>query len=286
MEKIKNMYDKFKLKHPKVDRLINLLIVLLVLLLTIEITYLYNLLGPFKISTELIASLVGATIGGIITYYTTTHSVLKTNQVKSSIVNKKTIYEPILKELQDLLIEFEKNEDTGGNLYKKHKWYNLNLLEAWTRIKNDTRVFQIPNYLKYDLIKMEEELVNYFVYMDEATQSASDYFVELLRERGYEIKENDFHMGHFFGVDETVNKKTNLALEIFNDNISGVPEVENEDQQAINEIFNEYILNNDKVDILKNKRQITIESIEDCKEVVELIIITIINKYERQNNIF
>lgn len=183
---MKNKKDKFQLRHPIIYQLIKYLIVILVIYLLIKLfLYCFDMSAiSFDFSPELIAvigSLLGATVGGIITYFTTTHSILKTNHVRSSIINKKTIYEPVLQDLKNILEAFDKKEELKV-LYFQYRIQDSKLLGAWNRVKNDTRIYQIPEYAKEELCNMEQSLKGYFEHIGNTKTEAFDYFEKLLND--------------------------------------------------------------------------------------------------------
>lgn len=74
-------------------------------------------------------------------------------------------------------------------------------------------------------------------------------------------------------------------LELFKNNVFGLPEVSEEDIQTINKQFDKYVEDNKNIDIYHEKLEKAKSTVTNCKEVVELMIITIINKYEKQSKI-
>lgn len=287
---MKNKKEKFHLEHPLIYQVVKYLIVILViyLLISLFLSFYNKLEISFKSSPELIAvfaSLLGASVGGIITYFTTTHSILKTNHVKSSIINKKTIYEPVLKDLNDILQEFDKEKEIEG-LYRQYKWHGSKSLGAWERIKKDTRIYQIPDYAKEEVYKMEQILTEYFVHIDNIQDEAFKHFEKLLEDNGYRIKENHGGLASILlNVEKLLGKKQDLVLDLFKERVFGLPEVSQTDIKIINENYNKYISENINVEIYQEKMKKATNSLRSCKKLIELMIVTIINKYEKQNKI-
>lgn len=282
--------DKYELKNPLVSSVFKLFLVLIVFTLLLKkFLTLYELINV-DLSTEMItvlASLLGATVGGIISYLTTTGSILKTNRVKSAIINKKSIYEPIYIEFKQLLEDLEKKEIIYISRDARYRTIGSTSLEFWTRVKKDTRIFQIPEYLSKDVVEMENALDMHLKQIKLLKNTVFVEFESMLNTKGYYIFENRDNVRDFFSVEKIIRREKDILLEdFFERKFFGVPEISDEDKTVINAVFNHYIQNKMDLSEYETQRDLLVNKLKNCLEVIELIIKTITNKYERQNNLF
>ncbi|MFY3791826.1 hypothetical protein ACOQFO_09035 [Ureibacillus sp. MALMAid1270] len=282
--------NKYELKNPFVFFALKLSLLIVVILLLIKIILTTYEIIDMDLSTEMItvlASLLGATVGGVITYITTTGSILKSNRVKSAIINKKTIYEPIYIEFKQLLEDIEQKEIIYISRDSRYRTIGSTSFEFWTRVKNDTRIFQIPDYLNKDIVEMENTLNKYMKQVDYLIDNALEQFESILNANGYQINDNRDGIRSFFKAKKIIHKEKDILLEdFFRNGVFGISKIIEKDKPIINAAFNDYIENNSELANYEFLRNLLVEKLKNCLEVIELIIKTIRNKYERQNNLF
>ncbi|KOR90393.1 hypothetical protein [Paenibacillus solani] len=295
MKKVQYYLDKVKLRHPMGILILKYLIIvaLIFLLIKIYLCYSRQVNVALKMGVEspgvvaILASLLGATVGGVITYFTTTRSLIQGNHIKSSIINKKTIYEPLHIELKNLMNELVENDIIHLSTNPSNRHGGTTEFEVWTRIKNDSRLYQLPEYLKIDLLNLEDKIFSYVKQRNSIGNNAFKYLKTQLESLGYKISENESGIESCFDIEDLIKRQTDiLKTSILNNKILGMPDILEEDKEMLNVRFNAYIHNTtDITELESSKHKLTI-SIKSLVDIIELIIITITNKYERQSKLY
>ncbi|SYX85052.1 hypothetical protein [Paenibacillus alvei] len=287
--------DKLRLKYPVIMKSIDYIIYFLVLYTVIRLFICYiqrtnlNITSDFN-SPEIvtiIASILGATVGGIITYFVTTRSLIKSNHIKSAVINKKTIYEPLYIEFKELLKEISEKDVIYLSQDSAYRTIVSTQFEVWTRIKKDSRIFQIPEYLKRNLLSFEEHLLGYINHFDIIDSNALEFFEAQLEDMGHHIEENKSEIKSFLDTEALINRQEDyLKTYIFKDEILGVPNLSQAEIDLINNEFNTYITNNKDIEEHHRRKNSVIYYLNDLIKILELIIIRITNNYEKQSNLY
>ncbi|MCR8644214.1 hypothetical protein NV379_16290 [Paenibacillus sp. N1-5-1-14] len=286
---------KKRLKNPLILKTLYVFISLLLLAALIGLIICFLSISKFSISNFLnnsgsvaiLASLLGATVGGIITYFVTIQSLIQSNHIKSAIINKKTIYEPLLIEFKSLIKDFLNDEVVRISFDSTYRHSNFAQFEVWIRIKNDSRYYQMPNYLRAYLLSLEENITSYVGQIEEIKQSAFDFLKTQVENLGYEITQNEVGIKSFFNVEDLINtKKDYLSTVILKDKIVGIPDLTEEEKQSMNEAFNNYLYTTNSIKDYFRIKEKVISLLNELVEILELIIITITNKYERKSSLF
>lgn len=171
---------KLRLKHPLILKIfLMMILILLFVIFSSVLIRSFNLsdLDIFKFldnsgSVAILASLLGATVGGAITYFVTIYSLIQSNHIKSAIINKKTIYEPLLIEFKSFSKDLSNNDVVQISFNSARRNRNFTQFEVWMRIKNDSRYYQMPSYLRENLLSLEEDVISYIKQMENVEQSA------------------------------------------------------------------------------------------------------------------
>ncbi|MEJ8305322.1 hypothetical protein, partial [Saccharibacillus sacchari] len=203
---LKTSLAKVRLKHPIILRFV--LIIILILLLAVLSNFLINAFDSSNVdvfkfldnsgSVAILASLLGATVGGAITYFVTIYSLIQSNHIKSAIINKKTIYEPLLIEFKSLSKDLSNNKVVQISFNPARRNRNFTQFEVWMRIKNDSRYYQMPSYLREKLLSLEEDVISYIKQMENVEKSAFDSLKTQIKKVGKEIERNEASIGSFF----------------------------------------------------------------------------------------
>lgn len=289
---IKSYIDRAHLEYPVYTIIVKIIIVLAILvLLNRQILSKYkDCLTAFELSSEVIvvlASLLGATVGGLITYLTTTKSILRSNHIKSSLINKKTIYEPLLIELKELRKDVAEKQTIYLCSDPSFRTYGSTLFTVWLRIKSHGRYYQLPDYLRIELLELENELLKYTKKIERIIDDAYDFFIFILGNHGYQLEEKRGHIKSFFHTDKIIRKEADILLkDLLEKKILGIPTVTEDDKGIMNTEFNDYIKTNENISEFEQQKKRLIEILDKNIKLLELIIISIVRKYERQNYIF
>ncbi|AIW40964.1 hypothetical protein [Paenibacillus polymyxa] len=243
-KKLRSFLIKTRLKHPLILKILCVaLLFLLLCILFSSIIYFLNI-SKFNVSkflnnsgsVAILASLLGATVGGAITYFVTIYSLIQSNHIKSAIINKKTIYEPLLIELKSLIKDFSNNNIVQISFNSTRRHPNFAQFEAWMRIKNDSRYYQMPSYLREYLLSLEEHVVSYVKQMENVEQSAFEFLKRQVENLGHEITDNEAGVKSCFNSEDLISRKKDTLNEIFlRDRIVGMPDLTEGEKLIVNE---------------------------------------------------
>ena len=291
MLQIINLFDKINKFRLMNSTLVRLAAIFFKLVIGVVIIILLILFFSNRFQTMLsnsgfvviIASILGATVGGVITYIINTRTILLSNHMKSSIVNKKVIYEPLFMEYKNILEKLKESNDTLYFSYDANfRTIGSTPYEVWKRIENDTRIYQIPEFYRKECQKVNEKVNKYCSFKDNIQTKTFEIFVLLLNEKGYKIEGNVYGIQSLINVNDLLIGKNNLLKE----KIAGVPIVDEKDKEFIISNF-EFKLRESKVIDLFNLAKVElINSLEEAIHTTEAIIVRISNEFERKNNIY
>ncbi|SFI42521.1 hypothetical protein SAMN05192551_1212 [Tindallia magadiensis] len=288
---LKDKIDKFTLKHQVVVKnIFRIGLTLFILFIGYKIWgFKRSEISSLASNSEIVvilAALLGATIGGFITYFINIQSLLKSSHIKSSIVNKKVIYEPLLIEYKNIKNELENSKVLYFSYDLNFRTIGSTPFEVWNRIKNDARYYQIPEYIIKEYLILENYICHYLTSQETIKKSAFEEIIRLLKCKGYEITENKTGIFSFINVQELLNRENILENKLLKDRIFGFPELKDGDKESIILEFSHYIQNTRTIDDFYKAKAILLNSLNGCIEITETVIIRITNEYERRNNIF
>ncbi len=130
----------------------------------------------------LFGSLFGALLGSIIGAIVSLRIQSQQSRAAASIKKKEQIYVPLYKELIDLkdqLIEYPHPryiwlfDETKGKVRTPH-------FTEWNKIKSDSRLIEIPIWIKNTLEQYTDGITNYYIERDRAVGIVEDTIVEFM----------------------------------------------------------------------------------------------------------
>lgn len=288
---IKDKINKFKLKHPvclnTVKHIFRIILIMLVLYLLFMFSgeQIKKMISNSQI-VVILASILGASVGGIISYFINIQSMLKSNHMKSSIINKKVIYEPLLMEFKKIRKELSENEMVYFCFNSNYRTIGSISYEVWGRIKSDTRYYQMPDYLRKECIIVDNNIQDYSKAKISMVDNAYEIFNKLIEQKGYKIVENINGIKSFIKAQDLIRGVNVVKDCLLKEGIKGIPEVSNEDKEKIIYEFDNLMKSSSIISDYVNIKNTLLESLDECIETIEIIIIRIANVYERKNNVF
>lgn len=186
MEKLK--FKIYVYKHRKILAIIFTFVVIF-FLVKIYKSYKFTKLTNNPTTFGVIATLLGAVIGGV---FTLLGSIWVNKRDRKSIYNlrrKNIIYSPLYDELINIKMNIlEKNQYPGYIVFGirqqtiiPHPQYS-----AWDRIKNDTRYLEVPLLLKDQMEKLYDTLREYISIRNSADAEIKEIVNKVLVMNGYE----------------------------------------------------------------------------------------------------
>ena len=294
-EKIKYIKNKFFIFHRKGFSFLKKLFILVVIAIII---FVVNVLFGSKITSilsdpenttftnivVLLAALLGAVVGGIITYLINIKSIFINNHIKSAIINKKVIYEPLLIEFKQIRKRIEKESVLYFSHNAEHRTIGSTPFETWLRIKNDARFYQIPDFYQKECLDIEQPIEKYKNKIKEVEQTFYELFITTLKEKGHKIENINRGLRSFFRCKNIIEEKDFIKTQILDRNILGLTKIDDELQKVeISRICNEKLL---EIGVVKEFEIFT----EDLKKYLDIAIISaerilkrISTVYEKRN---
>lgn len=277
MEKI-----KFKISVYKHRKILAIIFTFVVIFFFVKIYKSYNFSRITNNPTTfgVIATLVGAVIGGV---FTLLGSVWVNKREQKSIYNlrrKNIIYSPLYDELINIKRNIlEKNQypsyivfGIGQQTIIPHPQYS-----AWDRIKNDTRYLEVPALLKDQMEKLYDKLREYISIRNSANAEIKEIVNKVLVMNGFEPS-TIINLGDVLSSDILQGKDVDIFDEIY---------LSKEDCNISKEVvekINSQILNfANELSSLNNIRRVyTLWMQEQDKaiEILSLLIKEIMQKYE------
>lgn len=288
--------NKFRLKHKNIVIISKIFLFILSLLFLIKLSIAFGK-GTIRQLLDnddfiiIMASLIGAITGGLITYFISTYTIIKTNFIKSSILNKNVSYIPLYNELKNMLSRLIRDDDIILFFNKSQEYanaYSVNFT-VWYRIRNDNRYFQIPNYLKVECECVEDHITEYENSISSIKSKGNEIFMNILQEYSYTIPESDQrNISSCFIDPVSLIKKINSVEKCFNqhDKISNFPSISNDNKALISAKFIEEFNKTTVISDFYCSRKKLTDSLSTLINTLELIIKRITNEYESKNNIF
>ena len=227
-----------------------------------------------------LASLVGAAIGGMITYIANIVVLKKNLKIRSTIISKKTIYEPLLVEFRRLKVDIEKRPFISlGKLATLT--YSESQFECWGRMKNDGRCHMVPDFINTNISNLEIELEDYASFPSIISEEVGGHFTALLKENGYPFS----HRGqnNFFSPEKIINKEKGLFRKVVSD--YGISNITENDLTRLNDIFNDYIEQSNYAEVRAQKQISVLATLVNSIDLLDLMIERITHRYERASRI-
>lgn len=282
---IKLYKTKLKLFYAKSSKWINAILAIICVCLTVYLFFRFNFID--KVSQwsgeviAVIASLLGAVVGGIFTLLGSVYVNQKQLKAQTHIKRKNLIYKPLYDELgeieNDILIEnpfpyyvtFKQQPQT----INKHPQYTV-----WGRIKSDTRYLETPQNLILEMEKLYEYIEKYLEVRHGDHESMTILFNNILQEvLGTQCTIEN--VGHFLISDALRNDLQDISHH-YNYALAQKIEVTEEQKKLINSKF--YQQCKDDKTVLSIKKAKEAWGIQQ-KKVIELLtdLIEYVNlKYE------
>lgn len=277
MEKLK--FKIYVYKHRKI--LANIFtFVVIFFLVKIYKSYNFTKISNNPTTFGVIATLLGAVIGGI---FTLLGSIWVNKREQKSIYNlrrKKIIYSPLYDELINIKMNIlEENQYPGYIVFGirqqtiiPHPQYS-----AWDRIKNDTRYLEVPLLLKDQMEKLYDALREYISIRNSADAEIKEIVNKVLVMNGFEPS-TIINLGEVLSSDILQGKDVDIFNEIYFSkekcNISK-EEVKKINLQILNFANELSSLNN-----IRRVYTIWMQEQDKAIEILSLLIKEIMQKYE------
>jgi hypothetical protein len=238
----------------------------------------------------ILASLLGAVTGGLITYFINTRMFAKNNHIRTSIINKTVIYNPLLIEFKRMCAALDNEEITSLSRDLELFPWGANESSAWFRIKNDTRYYQLPDYYKNEcetiesltndcnkhLTTLEETAKTLLIGIVEEHNVELDYYQELLLFNP--LKDYDqLLFGRLFAVEHRAEVEANLNQTL---------RIPMKELDAILTDFSHVILGTQLISNYRGSEDQLSQELKKVIETTETIIERITGEYELRNHIF
>lgn len=277
MEKLK--FKIYVYKHRKILAIIFTFVVIF-FLVKIYKSYNFTKISNNPTTFGVIATLLGAVIGGI---FTLLGSIWVNKREQKSIYNlrrKKIIYSPLYDELINIKMNIlEENQYPGYIVFGirqqtiiPHPQYS-----AWDRIKNDTRYLEVPLLLKDQMEKLYDTLREYISIRNSADAEIKEIVNKVLVMNGFEPS-TIINLGEVLSSDILQGKDADIFNEIYFSkekcNISK-EEVKKINLQILNFANELSSLNN-----IRRVYTIWMQEQDKAIEILSLLIKEIMQKYE------
>lgn len=291
----KNIIDltnKFRLKHKMAVKVVKIILALVILSLLIYLAkkFVQGTMYNFMNNQELViilASLLGASVGGLITYFININSMIKANHIKASIVNKNVSYSPLYLEYMKILNVLKEEDVLRFNRSIEYRTIGSTDYTVWERLKSDTRFFQLPDYLKKECAQVDEAVKKYENASYKIISIAFKLFVEILETNGYDITDNKNGITSFIKVRELIKGINSIKVNLLTDQkIYGMPEITVDDKEKIAEEFMEAFNQTEVICDFYTSKQELETKLTTASKTLETIIKRITNEYESRNNVF
>jgi hypothetical protein len=238
-------------------------------------------------------SLLGAIIGGMLTFTAAIYSQRNQTAARGAVVRKNTIYTPLYDELVSIRAMLEENPypqlfelGSGRQTALPHPIFG-----AWERIKKDSRILQVPQYIANNLEEYTESVRTYLSLRYESARDVQEKMNQIYRREHnaeFEIKNIGDTMlaSVILGVNPTrggMNLRQEIALESQRDLMSAQPKQELTDQQ-INHLTQEIYNQCNELPSVKRLVEAyerSVSKLEDLIKALATIIEVINKKYER-----
>lgn len=277
MEKLK--FKIYVYKHRKILAIIFTFVVIF-FLVKIYKSYNFTKLTNNPTTFGVIATLLGAVIGGV---FTLLGSIWVNKRAQKSIYNmrrKNIIYSPLYDELVNI-----KRNILGKNQYPDYIVFGIGQqtiiphpqYSAWDRIKNDTRYLEVPLLLKDQMEKLYDTLRKYISIRNSADAEIKEIVNKVLVVNGFEPS-TIINLGEVLSSDILQGKDVDIFNEIYfpkeNCNISK-EEVKKINLQILNFANELSSINN-----IRRVYTIWMQEQDKAIEILSLLIKEIMQKYE------
>lgn len=145
----------------------------------------------------IVAATIGSITGGIISYFTNYIANIKNNKMKNAIFNKRTIYEPLLLEVNKISKYISNNQNFSDIINIGFKeiddgcFTDYLVINTWKRIKDDTRFYKMPEYLKEQMENLHFEIKELERYKRYIEEDVFDKACDELESFGYRLNLNN-----------------------------------------------------------------------------------------------
>ncbi len=289
-KKFRDNYNKFIMHHRKLvivaRRILYIAIFMaLVILSKIIVGEQINSILSNSEFVVLLASALGAITGGVITYLINIRTMFTSNHMKASIINKKVIYEPLLLDFKNLHNELNVGKVIHFAYDADFRTIGSTLFDAWRRIKQDSRYYQMPDYYRKECLDVESKINNYEQCKTQMINTVYDVFDSVLKNYKYRIEENEGRIKSFIRIDNVLNNQ-NFAEYVFSERqIKGIPKVTQKDIQPIVKEYEEQFMETNVIAEYNKSKDNLIESLNIVINSTETIIIRIADVYEKRNSL-
>lgn len=232
----------------------------------------------------ILASALGSIVGGLVTYFTNNFSVLKQNKMKNALLNKKIIYEPLLIEFKHIKNEFNnRNGIIRFSFDPEYKYFCNAHFHVWGRIKNDTRVYRIPEYIRKYIDNLENNIKEYEEYKEVINEEVFNRLEYILKNYGYEITDNRGGIASFIKLGNIISEISVGEWEIVGESIVGMPKISREHVPYIVEELDKFLYEKKYAKVFNNNIENIVKILDKCIYIIEFVIINITKQYETNN---
>lgn len=233
----------------------------------------------------IVAATIGSITGGIISYFTNYIANIKNNKMKNAIFNKRTIYEPLLLEVNKISKYIANNQNVPDIINIGFKeiddgcFTDYLVINTWKRIKDDTRFYKMPEYLKEQMENLHFEIKELERYKRYIEEDVFDKACDELESFGYRLNLNNrYSIFQYYRILENEIDEVDCFCNW--EEFEGDKSKYEIDVIKIKENIFKHI---NRQQYINNYTSI-IQKIEDvnnnCKKILEVIVKDIIRQYE------
>lgn len=232
-----------------------------------------------------VGTLLGAIIGGVFTLIGSIYVNNKQIIANSEIKRKNVIYRPLYDELLEIKEIIDKENSfpnrvefgRGMQTIKRHPQ-----ISAWQRINKDSRKLDTPKILKKQYEKYFEIVKRYVDIRPDANNIIQDIINEVLKKKiGTECTISN--LGYFVSSDILKNgRNSNVIREHCKDSLKDKIEISDDIWDEIEKEIYDILENNIKIKNIKNSFYNWTKVQDETIELLELLILEINIKYEKQ----
>jgi hypothetical protein len=237
--------------------------------------------------------LLGAIVGGTLTFIAAIYSQRNQTAAKGAVVRKSTIYTPLFDELVNVKAILKENPypllfdiGSGRQTALPHPIFG-----AWERIKKDSRILQVPEYLGNSLEEYTKSVLIYLTLRHEAATDVQERMNEIYRQEHnaeFEIKNiGDTILPNVILGDRPARHhmtlRQEIALQIQRDHFSAQPKQELTEQEIdhLTQVIFEQCNRLPSVKRLVEAYEDSVSKLDDLIKALAIIIEVISRKYER-----
>ena len=233
----------------------------------------------------IVAATIGSITGGIISYFTNYIANIKNNKMKNAIFNKRTIYEPLLLEVNKISKYISNNQNFSDIINIGFKeiddgcFTDYLVINTWKRIKDDTRFYKMPEYLKEQMENLHFEIKELERYKRYIEEDVFDKACDELESFGYRLNLNNrYSIFQYYRILENELDELDCCCnwgEFEGDKSKYKIDVIKIKENIFKHINRQQYINN-YIGIIQKIENVN----NNCKKILEVIVKDIIRQYE------